>query len=74
VRPAETQTQVAVVLRDLFDVLARGAFVHSADLDEDCRYCEFDRACGRRAAERAKAKLAADNPALDAYRRLGGHA
>jgi ATP-dependent helicase/nuclease subunit B len=74
VRPAETQAQVAVVLRDLFDVLARGAFVHSADLDEDCRYCEFDRACGRRAAERAKAKLAADNPALDAYRRLGGHA
>ena len=74
VRPAETQAQAVAVLRDLFDVLAGGAFVHSADVDEDCRYCEFDRACGRRAAERARAKLAADNPVLDAYRRLDEHA
>ncbi|HKX05724.1 MAG TPA: PD-(D/E)XK nuclease family protein, partial [Methylomirabilota bacterium] len=74
VRQAATQTQVAAVLRDLFDLLLQGAFVHSPDIDEDCRYCEFDRACGRQAGERAKAKLAADNPSLDAYRSLDGHA
>ena len=74
VRPPETQAQVAMVLRDLFDVLAQGTFVHTTDVDEDCRYCQFDRACGRRPGERAEAKLAADNPVLDAYRRLDAHA
>ena len=74
VRPTSTQAQAADVLRDLFDLLAAGAFVHTPDEDEDCRYCEFGRACGQRAAERAQAKLdQADNAALDAYRRLSAH-
>jgi ATP-dependent helicase/nuclease subunit B len=73
-RPASTQALAAAVLRDLFDLLATGAFVHSPYQDEDCRFCEFGRACGRGAAERAKAKI--DNGAndtLEAYRRLSAH-
>jgi ATP-dependent helicase/nuclease subunit B len=73
VRPASTQAQAAAVLRDLFDLLAAGAFVHSPH-DEDCRFCEFGRACGPRAAGRANAKIDnADNDALEAYRRLSAH-
>lgn len=74
VRPASSQAQAADVLRDLFDLLAAGAFVHTPDADEDCRFCEYDRACGRRAAERAEAKIdAGENDTLDAYRRLSTH-
>jgi ATP-dependent helicase/nuclease subunit B len=74
VRPASTQAQAAAVLRDLFDLLAAGAFVHSPNEDEDCRFCDFGRACGPRAAERAKAKIDnAENDALEAYRRLSAH-
>jgi RecB family exonuclease len=73
VRPASTQAQAAAVLRDLFDLLAAGAFIHSPD-KEDCRFCEFGRACGPRAAERAKAKIdGGDNAPLEAYRRLRDH-
>jgi hypothetical protein len=73
VRPASTQAQAAAVLRDLFDLLAAGAFVHSP-YEEDCRFCEFERACGRPAAARAKAKIdGGDNAALEAYRRLRDH-
>jgi ATP-dependent helicase/nuclease subunit B len=74
VRAATSREQVTAVLRDLLDLLAAGAFVHTPD-DEDCRFCEFERACGPRAAARAERKLARpENAALDAYRRLGGHA
>jgi len=74
VRPLAGTTGLAGVLRDLFDVVAAGAFVHSAD-DNDCRFCDFDRACGPRAAARAERKLGDPaNAALDAYRRLGKHA
>ena len=74
VRPASTQALAAAVLRDLFDLLAAGAFVHSPRQDEDCRFCEFGRACGRGAAERAKAKIDdGANDTLEAYRRLSGH-
>ena len=74
VRPASTQTQVPAVLRDLFDLLAAGAFVHTPDEDEDCRFCEFTRACGPKAAERAELKIArAENAALEAYRKLNAH-
>jgi sulfatase maturation enzyme AslB (radical SAM superfamily) len=62
------------VLRDLFDLLAAGAFVHSPNQDEDCRFCEFGRACGPGAAAGAQAKI--DNGAndtLEAYRRLRAH-
>lgn len=75
VRPASTQAKAAEVLRDLFDLLAAGAFVHTPDQDEDCRFCDFSRACGPKAAERAKLKVArAENAALEAYRKLSAHA
>jgi RecB family exonuclease len=72
VRPGENP-ETPNVLRDLFDVLASGTFVHTADKD-DCRYCEFWRACGRNPVERAEAKLDhAPNVVLDPYRRLQAH-
>ena len=75
VRPAATLEQLAPVLRDLFDLLAAGAFVHTPEADDDCRFCEFGRACGRQAAARAEKKIAqAENTLLEPYRRLGGHA
>jgi ATP-dependent helicase/nuclease subunit B len=74
VRPHSTQTQAAAVLRDLFDLLAAGAFVHTPDADEDCRFCEFSRACGPKAAKRAELKIdQAENAALEAYRKLNAH-
>ena len=74
VRPASAPALVAAVLRDLFDLLAAGAFVHSPNQDEDCRFCEFGRACGPGAAERARAKIDnGANDALEAYRRLRAH-
>jgi hypothetical protein len=49
--------------------------VHTPEEDADCRFCEFSRACGARAAEQARAKLDnGDNAALEAYRRLDAHA
>jgi RecB family exonuclease len=75
VRQASSREQVAAVLRDLFDVLAAGAFVHTPAADDDCRFCEFGRACGPQAAERAERKIErSESTALEAYRRLGGHA
>jgi hypothetical protein len=72
---ATSPEQAAAVLRDLFDVLAAGAFVHTPEEEADCRFCEFERACGARAAEQARAKLGnGDNAALEAYRRLDAHA
>jgi RecB family exonuclease len=72
---ATSPEQAAAVLRDLFDVLAAGAFVHTPKEEADCRFCEFSRACGARAAEQARAKLDnGDNAALEAYRRLDAHA
>ena len=74
VRPASTQAQATAVLRDLFDLLAAGAFVHTPNQDADCRFCEFSRACGPRAAERARAKIeTGDDDPLAAYRRLSAH-
>ena len=72
--PVSTQAQAADVLRDLFDLLAAGAFVHTPDEDEDCRFCDFSRACGQNAAERADLKIEqADNATLEAYRKLNAH-
>ena len=71
---ADASVEVVAVLRDLFDVLATGAFVHTPDAEKDCRFCEFEHACGRQAAERAEAKIARlENAALEAYRRLNAH-
>jgi ATP-dependent helicase/nuclease subunit B len=73
IRPAASQAAAADVLRDLFDVLAAGAFVHTPD-GGDCRFCEFKRACGALAVERAARKVASEgNTALGAYRRLRAH-
>jgi ATP-dependent helicase/nuclease subunit B len=70
-RPLADPAPLAAVLRDLFAVVRTGAFVHTFEAD-DCRYCEFSRACGPSAHARADAKRAA--PALAAYRRLLDHA
>jgi ATP-dependent helicase/nuclease subunit B len=73
-RPQGDSAPVAAVLRDLFDLLAGGTFLHTANPD-DCKYCEFQRACGSNPVPRAQAKLAnAANTMLDAYRRLEAHA
>lgn len=73
-RPASSQAKAAAVLRDLFDLLGAGAFVHSPHQDEDCRFCEYGRACGPGAAERAETKIDnGANDALEAYRRLSAH-
>ena len=64
--------QIAHVLRDLFDVLKAGAFVHTDD-EQDCSWCDFGRACGRTPFERARTKIANDdNALLEPYRRLAG--
>ena len=67
--PAET----AAVLEDLLSVISSGVFVHTSDKD-DCRYCDFGRACGVGAPERAKRKLQNMAEArLDCVRKLAGH-
>jgi RecB family exonuclease len=68
-----TEAQIAGVLRDLFDTLKTGAFVHTED-EDDCKWCEFGRACGRTPFERAALKI--DNGAnavLEPYWRLADH-
>jgi ATP-dependent helicase/nuclease subunit B len=73
IRPATSPRPVADVLRDLFDVIAAGAFVHTSK-DDDCRFCDFDSACGGQSTERVARKLAnAGNAVLDPYRRLAAH-
>jgi len=73
IRPVSTQAQAVEVLRDLFDVLGAGAFAHTPS-EDDCRFCEFDRACGREPTKRVGAKIdQAENTILDAYRRLQAH-
>jgi hypothetical protein len=73
-RPQDDSAKVAAVLRDLFDVLATGTYLHANDKG-DCRFCAFQRACGTDPATRAQQKLKnAANGALDAYRRLRDHA
>lgn len=71
--PPVTSAQVATVLRDLFDLVAGGAFVHTSE-PRDCRWCGFGDACGARPLERAKAKIANEaNRMLAPYRRLAQH-
>ena len=70
--PPPSRAALVAVLSDLFDVIADGAFIASPD-DQECRYCEFARACGR-PTERSAAKIAETaNTSLDAYRRLKRH-
>ncbi len=73
IRPVASPSDLQAVLRDLFDLLAAGAFVHTPNSD-DCRYCEFPRACGREPVQRAKPKIEnAHNAVLEPYRRLAAH-
>jgi ATP-dependent helicase/nuclease subunit B len=68
------EAQVAAILRDLFDTLKAGAFVHTDEKD-DCSWCEFGGACGRTPFERAARKIANEaNAVLEPYWRLGEHA
>ena len=72
--PQGNPAAVAAVLRDLFELLALGTFVHSPD-ESDCRWCDFRRACGRDPMGRSKPKIDHEvNEALNAYRRLARHA
>jgi ATP-dependent helicase/nuclease subunit B len=73
VYPPVGSERLAAVVRDLFDVLAAGAFVHAED-DGDCRYCDFGPACGRDAFVRGERKIAnGANVVLEPFRRLGAH-
>lgn len=73
VLPQGDPAALVAVLRDLFELLDRGIFVHSPE-ESDCRWCEFDRACGRDPVAWAKRKIEHDgNEILDAYRRLARH-
>lgn len=66
---AETAA-LASVLRDLFEVIRAGAFVHNP-VEGGCKFCEHRRACGPGAPARAARKL--KEPALAPYRRLVAH-
>jgi len=73
VRPPSSQAGAAGVLRDLFDLLKAGVFVHTPK-EGDCRFCDFGRACGSAPVERAARKVGNEaNAALDVYRRLAAH-
>jgi hypothetical protein len=71
VRPLAGTAALAAVLRDLFELVRAGAFVHNP-VEDGCAFCELGRACGPDAPARAARKLAA--PALAPYRRLVEHA
>jgi ATP-dependent helicase/nuclease subunit B len=74
VRSQADSTAVGAVLQALFDLLAGGTFLHTANTD-DCKFCEFHRGCGSEPVARAAAKLAnSANTALDCYRRLQEYA
>ncbi len=61
------------VLGDLFDIVGRGLFVHTAD-ENDCKYCEVGRACGRDVYARAEQKIENDaNDVLGPYWKLAEH-
>jgi ATP-dependent helicase/nuclease subunit B len=65
--PAPAPAITAKVLTDLREVIASGLFVHTADGD-DCKWCDFGHACGKRAHEHGSAKLPHDS--LLPFRRL----
>jgi ATP-dependent helicase/nuclease subunit B len=73
VRTQGDPAPLCAVLRELFTLVRAGAFVHTVGAN-DCRFCEFDRACGQDPEERAARKVAAaSNTVLDPYRRLQSH-
>lgn len=73
-RPQTDQKPLQAVLRDLFELLSAGAFIHTSDKD-DCRFCQFHRACGPDPVDRAKRKVKRGADAAAAlYARLEEHA
>jgi RecB family exonuclease len=69
--PDVSDADVDATLKDLFDLLAAGAFPHSTE-KKDCEYCDFRMACGDpdSAARRSKAKCDSGEPLLEALRAL----
>jgi len=69
--PEVSDADVDATLRDLFDLLASGAFPHSTE-SRDCDYCGFRMACGDPddAARRSKVKCGSGEPLLEALRAL----
>jgi ATP-dependent helicase/nuclease subunit B len=73
-RPPRPPAALGAVLGDLVALVRGGTFLHTPEKN-DCRFCEFGRACGPDPAGRAAPKLADPaNRALAAYRQLQGHA
>ena len=73
IREVVPRQAVADVVRDLGEVVASGAFVHTPQ-DNDCSFCGMERACGRRAAQRAGLKIVnTANTSLAPYVRLRRH-
>ena len=73
IREVVPRQAVADVVRDLAEVVAGGAFVHTPQ-DNDCSFCGMERACGRRAAQRAGLKIVnTANTSLAPYVRLRRH-
>ena len=73
IREVVPRQAVADVVRDLAEVVADGAFVHTPQ-DNDCSFCGMERACGRRAAQRAGLKIVnTANMSLAPYVRLRRH-
>jgi ATP-dependent helicase/nuclease subunit B len=71
--PAAAVAGLKNVLRDLFAIVGAGLFVHTAD-EDDCKYCEVGRACGRDAHTRAHRKIENEaNRVLAPYWNLGEH-
>jgi ATP-dependent helicase/nuclease subunit B len=68
---APSREAIAAVLADLREVIRTGAFIHSPEKKDDCKWCDFEAACGSDANEQAKAKLG--DRKLVAYGRLGAH-
>jgi len=65
--------KLVAVLRDLTDVIGRGAFA-SADGEESCKWCEFAAACHAKDVTCASTKVEnTANVVLEPYRRLRTH-
>jgi ATP-dependent helicase/nuclease subunit B len=72
-RPPRPAAELGRVLGDLVALVRAGAFLHTPT-ENDCRFCDFGRACGPAPFERAARKL--DQPAnraLAANRQLRSH-
>lgn len=69
--PSPAASEVIEVLTDLREVIVSGLFVH-APHGKECKFCDYQHACGRDAHVCATAKEA--DPGLEPVRRLAGHA